>query len=119
MPVISGWWQSFCARYPNLTLRPPAPLCKARAVTSDPTMLSLYFDLVEEVLAENNLLGNPCQIFNMDELEIPLDPPHVKCVTKPGKCNPIAPSSEDKTQITVVARVNASGSCIAPIVILD
>ena len=50
---------------------------------------------------------------------MPLDPPHVKCVTKRGDRNPVAPSSGDKTQITVVACVGASGVCMPPMVILD
>ena len=118
-PVTSGWWQSFCGRHPNLTLRAPAPLSKARAEATDPAMLTRYFDLLEEVLTENDLLDRPCQIFNMDESGMPLDPPHVKVVAERGVRNPVAPSSGDKAQITVVACVSASGSCMPPMVILD
>ena len=56
-PVTSGWWESFCGRHPNLTLRAPAPLSKARAEASDPAALYRYFDLLEEVLSENDLMG--------------------------------------------------------------
>ena len=117
--VTSGWWESFCSRHPNLTLRAPAPLSKARAAASDPTALDRYFDLLEDVLEKNDLLGEACQIFNMDETGMPLDAPHVKIVAQKGDRNPIAPSSGDKTQVTVVACVSASGSFIPPMVILD
>ena len=117
--VTSGWWQSFCGRHPNLTLRAPAPLSKARAQATDPAMLTRYFDLLEEVLTENDLLDRPCQVFNMDESGMPLDPSHVKVVAEHGVRNPVAPSSGDKAQITIVACVSASGSCMPPTVILD
>ena len=114
--VTSGWWQSFCGRHPNLTLRAPAPLSKARAQATDPAMLTRYFDLLEEVLTENDLLDRPCQVFNMDESGMPLDPSHVKVVAERGVRNPVAPSSGDKAQITIVACVSASGSCMPPMV---
>ena len=36
-------------------------------------MLSRYFDLLEQTLQENGLIGNPGQIFNMDESGMLLD----------------------------------------------
>ena len=117
--VTSGWWESFCSRHPSLTLRAPAPLSRARAAASDPAMLDHYFDLLEDVLRKNDLLGQACRIFNMDETGMPLDPPHVKVVTQKGDHNPTAPSSGDKAQITVVACVSAGGTFMPPMVILD
>ena len=38
-----------------------------------------------------------------------LDSAHVKIVTQKGDCNPIAPSTGDKSQLTVVARISAEG----------
>ena len=64
-PVTSGWWEAFCTRHPNLTLRAPAPLSCARAVASDPALLDRYFDLLEDVLRKNDLLDQACQIFNI------------------------------------------------------
>lgn len=70
-------------------------------------------------MAENQLLDKPGQVFNVDESGMPLNPKGVKCVANRGTQNLTAPSSGDKTQITVVAGVCASGSCIPPMVILD
>ena len=108
--------ESFCSCHPNLTLRAPAPISKA---ASDPTALDRYFDLLEDVLENNDLHGEACQIYNMDETGIPLDAPHVKIVSHKGDRNPTVPSSGDKTQITVVACVSAAGSFMPPTVILD
>ena len=117
--VTSGWWQSFRGWHQNLTLRAPAHLSKACAEPTDPAMFTRYFDLLEEVSTENDLLDRPCQIFNMDESGKPLDPPHVKVVAERGIRNPVAPSSGDKAQITVIVCVSASGSCMPPMVTLD
>ena len=114
--VTSGWWQSFRSRYPNLTLRTPAPLARVRASVSDLDVVGQYFDLLEQTMAENQLLHQPCQVFNVDESGMPLNPKGVKCVANRGTQNLTAPSSGDKTQITVVAGVCALGSCIPPMV---
>ena len=72
--VTSGWWDSFCRRNPNISLRAAASLSMARAKATDPEVLFRYFDLLERTLDENNLRGKPNQIFNMDESGMPLDP---------------------------------------------
>jgi len=97
--VTSGWWQSFCGRHPNLTLRTPAPLSGARASATDPEV----FDLLERTMADNKLIDQPCLVFNMDESGMPLDPKQLKSVCKLGEKSLLGPSSGDKTQITVVA----------------
>ena len=43
----------------------------------------------------------------------------VKCVTKRGERNAVALFSGNKSQITIVAYVSSSGSCMPPMVILD
>jgi len=68
-------------------------------------------------MTDNDLLDKPYQIFNMDEFGMPLDPKQVKCVFECGVKNVLAPSSGDKTQITVVACISASGNCMSPMVI--
>ena len=117
--VTTGWWESFCSRNPNLTLRIPAPLSQARSKATDPEVVSLYFNMLEQTMSEYCLFDCPAQIFNMDETGMPLSPPQVKSVCMLGEKNPIAPASGDKTQITVVACVNATGNCMPPMVILD
>lgn len=117
--VTNGWWEAFCRRHPNLTLRNPAPLSGARASTADPDAINRYFDLLEQTIIDNNLAGKPLQIFNMDESGLSLDPKPLKCVFRRGVENPVAPSSGDKTQFTVVACISAGGSSMPPMVILD
>ena len=116
--VSSGWWQAFCKRNPTVTLRAPAPLSKARAYATDPELISRYYDLLEETLVQHDLEHKPCQIYNMDETGLPLNPKSMKCIYKKGEKNPLAPCSGDKSQITVVSCVSASGSCMPPVVII-
>ena len=52
-------------------------------------MIDRYFDLLQEVLAKNDLVNWPFQTFNMDESGMPSLPKFVKCV---GVRNPVDPS---------------------------
>ena len=117
--VTSGWWESFCRRNPNLTIRTPAPLSQARVAASDSDVISRYFDILEQTLADNHLEDKPCQIFNMDETGMPLDPKSVRGIFAKGEKNPVGFSSGNKSQITVVACVSAAGYCIPPMVVWD
>ena len=117
--VTNGWCERFCHRHPNLTLRTSAPLSRARAEASDPDMVDRYFDLLKKVMVEYDLIGKPAQIFNVDESGMPLDPKPVKGVFSVGDKNPLGVGSGDKTQLTVVVCISASGSCIPPMIVLD
>ena len=55
----------------------------------------------------------------MDESGIPLDPKPERAVCATGMKNPVAPSSGDKSQRTVVACVSAGGTAMPPMVILN
>ena len=112
--VSSGWWESFSHRHPHLSLR-TSLVC---AQTSDPEMISRYFDLLELTLEENELRGKPGQIFNMDESGMPLNPKAPKVVAECGSIA-LAVGSGDKSQVTIVGCVNAAGFCMPPMVIWD
>ena len=45
-----------------------------RDLASDPSVFEVYFNLLEETVEENELMGKPGQIYNMDETGLPLDP---------------------------------------------
>ena len=117
--VSPGWWASFVARHPKLTLRTPATLSLARANATDRVVIDNYFDELERALDETRLIDRPCQIFNMDETGMPFDPQPLKVVTWRGHKNPTQVSSGQKTQVTVVGCVSAGGQCIPPMVIWD
>jgi len=117
--VTPGWWTSFTTRHPNLVLCTPATLSLARATVSDPDIIDNYFNELESTSKVNEILEKPCQIFNIDETGMPLDPKPLKIVTWKGHKNPSQVSSGVKSQITVVGCVSAGGHCLPPMVIWD
>ena len=106
--VTNGWWESFCKRHPNLTLRATVPLSHARAKATDPEMLGHYFYLLEQTLAENGLEDKPMQILNVDETEMPLNAKCQRGIYKVGERNPAAITSGDKTLGKVLSRYSFS-----------
>ena len=116
--LSGGWWESFCRRHPNPSLRTAAPLSLVRAKASDPEMLSRCFDLLERTLDENGLNGKPGQVFNMDESGMPLDPKAPRVVVERGS-SAVALGSGNKSQVTIVGCVSAAGFCMPPMVIWD
>ena len=117
--VTTGWWASFIGRHPRLALRTPATLSLARASASDRGILDNYFDELESTLGVNDLMDQPCLIFNMDETGMPLNPKPPKIVTWKGHKNPSQVCSGVKSQITIVGCVSAGGQCLPPMVIWD
>ena len=82
-------------------------------------MLDHYFDLLEETIEENGLKDQPCQIFNIDESGMPLDPKSLKTIHARGDRNPYTISAGNKAQITIVGCVSAAGQCLPPMVVWD
>ena len=45
--VTHGWWESFCRRHPDVTLRVTAPLSSSRAKSTDVNVINKYFDMFQ------------------------------------------------------------------------
>ena len=65
------------------------------------------------------MCDKPFQVYNVDESNIPLDPPSVKVVSLSGVKHSQTVSIGNKTAFTVVGCCNAAGAVIPPMVILD
>ena len=117
--VTNGWWERFCQRHPEVTLRTPAPLSFSRAIASDRESINSYFDLLEETLLENNILNKPSNIFNLDESGFPLNPRPLKVLCRKGSRNPVHLTGDCKAQVTVLACTSAAGYALPPFVIYD
>ena len=115
--VTHGWWESFCHRHPNISLRTTASLSLSRAKASDISVVNKYFDLLQCTMDEYDLHDKPCQLFNVDETGMPLNPKPLKMVCGTGSKNPVSTGSGNKSQITIVGCVNAAGYCIPPMII--
>ena len=119
LEISKGWWDSFRARHPEVTLRHAESISYARATANNPTVIAKYFDTLEEILKMNGLSQRPAQIFNCDETGLPLSHKPPKVVARVGQQHPYAITSSDKAQITVLACASASGYCIPPMVVFD
>ena len=64
---------SFKKRHPTITLRTVKKLSYVCLVASDSGIINRYFNLLEQILLENDLVDKPSQIFNCDESGFLLD----------------------------------------------
>ena len=79
--------------------------------------MSAYFSLLEKTLRDHDLFDKPSFVFNMDESGLPLDYKQPKRVATKGMKKLHGPASGDKTQITIIACLNAAGYILSPMVI--
>ena len=117
--VTDGWWSSFKKRHGSLTLRSAEPVSYARAICSSPAIIQQYYDVLEKTLSDNDLMGRACQIYNLDETGMCLDPNPPKVVTLKGTKHATSITTGNKTQITVIACCSAGGRALPPMVIFD
>lgn len=94
-------------------------LSYARFVATNETIISRYFDLLEQTLKDNNLLESPSLIFNCDETGLPLEHTPAAVVGIKGQKHPRVITTGNKKQITVLASCNAAGNFIPPLVIFS
>ena len=80
--------------------------------------MAQYFSMLKDVLTEHNLLDSPAQIYNIDETGMPFDRVP-KVMTLRGQKKVSCRTSGNKDQITVIARVSATGQTIPPFIIFD
>ena len=115
--LTNGWWQGFCKRHSFLSYKNPTTLSIARAHASSQATLQKYFQLLGETMIKYGLNNDPPLIFNMDESGFPLDPKPPKGVFVRGEKNPCSVTAGNKSQITVVGCVSASGQCLPPMIV--
>ena len=77
---------------------------------SNRTAIKEYFAVLKECMEKEGLLNKPAQIYNFDEVGMPLDHRSPRVVVKKGQKKVRYRSSGNKSQVTAVACVNAAGS---------
>ena len=117
--ITRGWWDSFCARHPEITLQHAEPLSYARDAASSPDTINRYFDLLEETITINGLAQHPGQIFSCNETGMLLTHKPLKVVAQIGQKHPYSVTSGEKPQITILACASASGYSIPPMLVYD
>ena len=72
--ITSGWFRRFRERNPTLRLRKGDSMASVRFQCTSSEVVDEYYDLLETVLTEFDLLHKPGQIYNVDETGMSLDP---------------------------------------------
>ena len=75
-----------------------------------------YFSLLEDTLADHNLLNSPTQCRGSG---VPFDPNPPNIVAKNGSKKVRYRTSGKKRQVTIVGCANAAGQVLPPIIIFD
>lgn len=110
-----AWLASFLERNPTLTVRKAEGVSLARATGMNKPDVNDYFDLLEKTLTENQLIGKPGSIYNMDETGIQLNNEPGKVIAKKGSKDVMNVTSAEKGEtITLISCCNAEGNFIPP-----
>lgn len=113
-----AWLHSFLDRNPELSVRQAEGLSLSRARGMNRDDVRKFFDLLEKVMTENDLLNKPSHIYNMDETGVQLINKPGKVITKKGaKDVHVLTSKERGENVTVIACCSADGKYIPPTLI--
>ena len=117
--ITDGWWRRFRERHPKLSLRSGDATADVRMKALSRQNIEHYFNLLKEIMDENDFSNHPERIYNMDESGIPLDPRPPRVLTLKGKKKVRYRTSGKKNQITVIGCANATGQALPPFIIFD
>ena len=95
-------------------------MCKGGSIANvwmdcmNPQTVEEYFEMLKAVMAKRNFFSNPSQMYNVDETDMLLDHIPPKVMAKRGQTKVHCRTSGNKSQITVIACVSATGHTIPP-----
>jgi hypothetical protein len=116
--LSQNWFYAFLGRWEQLKVVAPQKLGMARAKAASKENIGNYFQELEKVLIENNLLNAPERIFNVDEsgLSTEHSPPKIVC-DKDTVAQAI--TSPRTKNITIIGAANAVGNHVPPFYIFS
>lgn len=118
--ITDGWYNRFIKRHSDLSLRKGDSTCQSRMnAMSNRTAIEQYFAVLKECMEKEGLLDKPAQLYNFDEVGMPLDHRSPRILVKKGQKKVRYRSSGNKSQVTAVVSVNAAGSAMPPYIIFD
>ncbi|KAL5015325.1 hypothetical protein ScPMuIL_009595 [Solemya velum] len=101
-------WYSMKSRHPELNLRKPEKLGNVRARMLNLVVVSNYFDALEGIVG----------IWNCDETGKQLEHTPVCVIARKGAKNVVGRTGNDRSNITIMACVNAAGIKMPPMLIV-
>lgn len=115
------WFQKFKKRHPEIALRTPMALGQERASISYDMILGWYdvlFAFLEKEIPDyRNMLKDPRRVFNADESGFPLAVKSGRVIAPTGARHVYQVVTNTKTQITVMAALNAFGEYLPPMIL--
>jgi len=117
--ISPGWWSGFSKRWPTLSLRKGDSFSIAREKMTTRSVFESYFQMLKETIEKYNLTDKPAQIYNCDESGMPLDHKLPKTITLKGVKKVRQITTGNKTQITILGCVSATGQTIPPMVVFS
>lgn len=117
--ITDGWFRRFMMWQPQLSHNSPFVKETQQPTCLNKETMDKYFDLLKDTLVENNPMESLNQIYNIDETGMPLNHSAPKIITRRGHKKVRYRTSGNKSQITVIGCVSATGHVIPPFVIFD
>ena len=112
------WLNSFLRRNTDLSVRKAEGVSLARGKGMTREVVHMYFELLLTVLQENDFLGKPGHIFNMDETGLQLNNKSGHVIAAKGVKDVASLTSAEKGEtITVVTCCSAEGVFLPPVCI--
>jgi hypothetical protein len=110
------WWSGVKKkkRHPELSIRKAEKLGTSRAIMANSVVINNYFNDLENWLTSLDLNDKPCQIWNFDEMGQSFEHYPIRVIADKGSRNVVGKTSNSKTNITIMARVNALGFSMPP-----
>jgi hypothetical protein len=105
-------------RHPDLSVRQAEGLSTARAQAVNRENVQQYFGLLKDTMIENDLIGKPGHIYNMDEIGLQIINKGEKIIATKGAQEIYRLTSGEKGETTtIVACCNAEGNFLPPLCI--
>lgn len=113
-----GWLECLYKRHPELTTRKPEKLGTARASMLNSEVVSRYFKDLSDLMVKLKLSDKPSSIWNCDETGKQLSHEPIRVLAKKGTKNVVGRTSNDRTNITIMACANAAGKKMPPMLVV-
>ncbi|CAH1276962.1 JRKL [Branchiostoma lanceolatum] len=115
----SKWWRCFRRRHPEISMRCPDKLDRARAAMSNSSIIGHHFKTLGDLMTKEKLHQRPYLIYNADETGMSLDAKKSRVIVPTSSKRAPSVSSGGRDHITVMACVSAAGTVIPPMIIFS
>ena len=113
------WWRSCRSRHPELTLHTADNLERSQANILTRDVVDSYFDCLKVTLEQYNRVNAPRQLFNCNDIFLPLNISCEKVVARRNAKHVYAQSRRTSEHITLLCGASAAGIALPPMIIFS